>query len=168
MLLTQVHASMSSRKPLPIAVARFRGFTLIELLLATVVAATLLTIAVSASSTYWDKARVARAQADLTAIEGRIQLYESTTNALPTSLAQIGEGTLLDPWGHPYYYLDFSGLKGKGKMRKDRNLVPINTDYDLYSAGKDGATLPPLLAAPSQDDVVRASNGGFVGLAADY
>lgn len=53
-------------------------------------------------------------------------------------------------------------------MRKDRNLVPINSDYDLYSAGHDGATLPPLLAPVSRDDVIRANNGGFIGLASDF
>lgn len=28
--------------------------------------------------------------------------------------------------------------------------------------------MPPLTAPQSQDDVVRANNGGFVGLASDY
>lgn len=145
-----------------------RGHTLLELLLAVVVMATLATLANAGYSSYMQKARVSRAETDLTSIEARIAAYEATHGELPTSLAQIGEDTLLDPWGHTYSYLDFTGLAGKAKMRKDRNLVPINSDYDLYSTGQDGATLPPLTAPVSHDDIVRANNGGFLGLATDY
>ena len=147
---------------------RCRGFTLLELMLALVVVAALATLATSAYSSYMEQARVAQAEQDLTWIESRIALYQTTNGGLPTSLAAIGEASMLDPWGHAYRYLDFSGLRGKGQMRKDRNLVPINSDYDLYSAGKDGSTLPPLVAPVSHDDVIRANNGGFVGLATDY
>jgi general secretion pathway protein G len=55
-----------------------------------------------------------------------------------------------------------------GQMRKDKNMVPINTDFDLYSMGKDGESVLPLTAKKSQDDIVRASNGAFVGLGSDY
>lgn len=137
-------------------------------MLALAVMSVLAMLASSAYSSYMEKARVTQAQTDLTAIEARLALYAATKNELPTSLAQVGESTLLDPWGHPYRYLDFTGVQGKGAMRKDRNLVPINSDYDLYSTGQDGATTPPLTAPVSQDDVIRANNGGFVGLATDY
>ena len=56
----------------------------------------------------------------------------------------------------------------RGQMRKDRNLVPINSDYDLYSMGKDGKSSPSIIAKPSLDDIIRASNGSFVGLAANF
>jgi general secretion pathway protein G len=46
--------------------------------------------------------------------------------------------------------------------------VPINTTYDLYSKGKDGDSSPPLTARASQDDVVRANDGGFIGLGSRY
>jgi general secretion pathway protein G len=46
--------------------------------------------------------------------------------------------------------------------------VPINSDFDLYSVGRDGQSAPALTAKVSQDDIVRANNGGFVGLASDY
>jgi general secretion pathway protein G len=38
----------------------------------------------------------------------------------------------------------------------------------LYSAGRDGVTVKPLTAQSSQDDVIRARNGRFVGLVRDY
>ena len=53
-------------------------------------------------------------------------------------------------------------------MRKDKNLVPLNTDFDLYSKGPDGASQKPLNAEASRDDIVRANNGAYVGKAEDY
>ena len=44
-----------------------------------------------------------------------------------------------------------------GKMRKNRFLVPINSEYDLYSMGKDGKTQMPLTAKASRDDVIFAN-----------
>ena len=95
---------------------------------------------------------------------------------------------MTDPWGNPYQYLriDSSGVPGAGgpggggpggggpgggglgQVRKDKNLVPINSDYDLYSMGRDGQSVSPLTAEPSRDDVVRASNGSYIGLAERY
>jgi general secretion pathway protein G len=46
--------------------------------------------------------------------------------------------------------------------------VPLNSDYDLYSSGPDGESRSPLTAAPSRDDIVRANNGGYIGLAGEY
>jgi general secretion pathway protein G len=34
--------------------------------------------------------------------------------------------------------------------------------------GKDGISSAPLTAKASADDVIRANNGGFIGLAARY
>jgi len=147
---------------------RSAGFTLLELLLAIVVVGTLTTLAISSYASHMRQARVSRAIGDIASIEARIAAFQATNNQLPASLAQIGASALLDPWGHPYRYLDFAGLNGTAQMRKDRNLVPINSDYDLYSTGEDGSTLPPLLAPVSHDDVIRANSGGFVGLATDY
>jgi general secretion pathway protein G len=170
-LLRQRHPSVHlsiSKSPRATRAESLLGFTLLELMLALVVVGTLATLASSSYSSYMEKARVTAAESDLSRIEARVAAYAATNSALPTSLAQIGESGLLDPWGHPYHYLDFTGLSGRGQMRKDRNLVPINSDYDLYSIGADGATLPPLTAPPSRDDVIRANNGGFIGLATDY
>jgi general secretion pathway protein G len=53
-------------------------------------------------------------------------------------------------------------------LRKDGELVPLNTDFDLYSLGPDGVSALALPAAPSHDDVVRAGNGAYIGLAVNY
>jgi general secretion pathway protein G len=55
-----------------------------------------------------------------------------------------------------------------GQIRKDRFLVPVNSDYDLYSMGKDGQSQAPFTAKASRDDIVRASDGQYVGLAEDF
>ena len=50
-------------------------------------------------------------------------------------------------------------------MRKDRFLVPINSDFDLYSMGKDRISQIPLTAKASRDDIIRANDGAYIGLA---
>jgi general secretion pathway protein G len=44
----------------------------------------------------------------------------------------------------------------------------VNSDYDLYRSGKDGASQPPLSPQASRDDIVRAQNGAYMGLASEY
>jgi general secretion pathway protein G len=97
-----------------------------------------------------------------------INRFQANQGAYPASLADVGFAALRDPWSNPYQYLDFSGVKGKGQFRKDRNLVPIDSDYDLYSMGPDGDSVPPLTAAASRYDIVRANDGHFIGKAEDY
>ncbi len=57
---------------------------------------------------------------------------------------------------------------GQGGARKDRHLHPISSDFDLYSMGKDGDSVKPLTAQKSHDDVIRASDGGYYGLAKNF
>ena len=47
-------------------------------------------------------------------------------------------------------------------------MVPLNTDYDLYSVGADGESSGPLSASKSKDDVIRALKGGYIGLASNF
>jgi general secretion pathway protein G len=109
-------------------------------------------------------ARVAKAIGDIQAIQTEV----SSLDSLPTSLAAVNRAGYQDPWNRPYVFLKLEGTKGKGAARKDHFLVPLNSDYDLYSKGKDGASSGPLTAKASGDDVIRANNGGFIGLASRY
>ena len=59
-------------------------------------------------------------------------------------------------------------IADKGGARKDRHLHPISSDFDLYSMGKDGDSVKPLTAQKSHDDVIRASDGGYYGLAKNF
>jgi len=146
-----------------------RGYTLLELMMAIIVAGVVGTLAFSSYGAYVKRARTAAAIADIGKIQLAVDRYALNHDSeLPPDLATIGMGGLLDPWGRPYVYLSFAGLKGKGAMRKDKNLVPINTEYDLYSMGPDGQSRAPLTAKASRDDIVRANDGGYIGVAADY
>jgi general secretion pathway protein G len=147
--------------------ARARGVSLLELVFAAGMMALLAAIAVPSYRSYVDRLNNQTAINDIAIISQAIERYYSDNWRLPASLADISQDRRLDPWGHPYQYLDFA-FATRGQMRKDRNLVPINSDYDLYSMGKDGSSVPPLTAKVSRDDVVRAGNGGFVGLASDF
>jgi general secretion pathway protein G len=113
-------------------------------------------------------AKVARAVGDINAIETDIVGYESANGQFPDDLSQIGDDVILDPWKNPYQYLNHTNLKGNGKARKDRFLVPLNSDYDLYSMGADGQSVAPITSSKSQDDIIRASNGAYVGLASQF
>ncbi len=124
-------------------------------------------IAIPRLSDTIEKARVAKAIGDLHAIN--IELL--SLDSLPASLAGVGRAAYLDPWGNPYQYLRFPASNGKAPpagARKDRFLVPINSMFDLYSLGKDGLSVAPLTAKASQDDVVVANDGGYIGLAKNY
>lgn len=153
------------------------GFTLVELLVSVAIVGLLSAIGILNMSTAIEKARVTRAIAEIRGMEKEIAKYELDTSGLPQSLADIGWGSRLDPWGSPYQYLNFAtaahgnghGSGGlPGRARKDKSLVPLNSTYDLYSMGRDGKSKTPLTAHDSWDDVVRAGDGAFVGLATDF
>jgi general secretion pathway protein G len=148
-----------------------RGLTVIELLIVLAILSTLAAIAIPAYSDVTEKARIIKAIADIRALEGEVAAFETSRGRLPMNLAEIGRGNLVvDPWGNPYEYLNFAeaGPGAQGKMRKDRFLIPLNSTYDLYAKGKDGDSRPPLTAKTSQDDVIRANDGAYVGLAQNF
>ena len=136
-------------------------------MLALAILAVVAAIAMPSYTRYRDKVNVARAIADIDTISQALERYWAVNGSYPGSLADI-KMQLTDPWGNPYYYTNIASARGAGGLRKDKNLVPINSDFDLYSAGKDGATVAPLTARASHDDIIRANNGAFIGLAEDY
>lgn len=128
----------------------------------------LLAIALPAYDSWRTRTRTAQAVTDIAAIATRLSLHWQDARSYPASLAEIGMAGTLDPWGNPYQYLNLQTLRGNGHARKDHSLVPINTDFDLYSMGPDGRSVGPLTARASRDDIVRANDGRFIGLASDY
>ena len=147
---------------------RHVGFTLVELVITLAIILTLAAIAVPNLLGAINQAKIAKAVGDIHSINIDITGYEVQNGQYPNTLADIGDGSYLDPWGNPYQYLNFANAKGKGKMRKDRFLVPINTYFDLYSMGADGTSVPPLTAKASQDDIILANDGAYIGLASQY
>jgi len=143
------------------------ALTILELLVAAAIVVTAAAVAVPIYVRNREAGRVLLAIADIRAMDHEIYVYESTGGGPPPNLSGIGRGGLRDPWGRPYEYSVNTG-SGTGHDRRDRLFKPLNTDYDLFSKGKDGQTQQKLDQAESVDDVVRALNGAYIGLAADF
>jgi general secretion pathway protein G len=143
------------------------GFTLIELIIVICILGILAALAVPAFSAYVERANVARAIAEIHTIQNEIASFEIDQNRLPADLNEIKWGAYRDPWGNPYQYTNFE-ITPKGKWRKDKFLVPINSTFDLWSMGPDGKTTAPLTAKFSKDDIIRANDGSFIGRASLY
>lgn len=119
-----------------------RGFTLVELLLVVVIIGALVAMVMPRLAGRSDQARVAAAQADISAnISTALKLYELDNGVYPTSEEGLQallsksssainwngpylERKPIDPWGRVYQY------KSPGDNRA--------YGYDLYSLGRDG------------------------------
>jgi len=141
------------------------GFTIIEISVSLVLMGILAGIAIPLYTGYIDQARNETAISDIRGCSLALARYYSDNGSYPDDLAVAGCATSPDPRGNPYQYLNVQTAKNKGKMRKDRFLVPINSDFDLYSMGKDRISQIPLTAKASRDDIIRANDGAYIGLA---
>lgn len=145
---------------------RQRGVTLLELMVVVAAAVLLTTFAIPAYTGYVERSRMSRAIGDIGNISLQLYRWQLNTRSFPATLADAGIATT-DPWGRPYEYTRVQGTP-QNLLRKDHNLHPINTDFDLYSVGPDGSTQKPLTAGPSRDDIIRANDGKYIGVAAKY
>lgn len=144
-----------------------KAFTIIEMMIAVAILGVAAAIAIPIYTGYKVKLNTAIAVKDIVNIQVAVESYYQAKDVFPNSLTDVNMNLLLDPWGAPYVYLNLDGVP-IGFMRKDQALVPINSDYDLYSKGPDGASVAPLTATMSRDDIIRGNNGSFIGVAADY
>jgi general secretion pathway protein G len=164
------------------------GFTLLELMIVVAIIGTLAAIAIPGLISYRTKAKIALAVSEIKILEQEIKLYETANMNLPNDLSEVTLGNMSDPWGSPYQYLkiteddededeDDNGKKKKGKKekgkkkakpREDKSKAQVNLDFDLYSMGKDGKSKSRLTDKASLDDIVRANDGNFIGLASEF
>ena len=146
------------------------GMTLIELVLGLFLIGILSAIAIPIWTNYSEKLELNQAKMDIRIIGLKVTAYFSDKLKFPDTLTEVGSGGSLDPWGNPYQYLNIGdgGMVALANARKDLFLVPLNSDYDLYSMGKDGESSAPLVNPVSWDDIIRANDGKFVGLASEY
>ena len=147
---------------------RMRGFTLVEILIVLAIAGIIAAIAFPAVDRYIERSRVAECVVTIGTMSESIKKFERANGALPASLAAAGYGGKLDPWSRPYEYHNLLTGAGNGQARKDKKLAPLNSDFDLYSVGRDGETAASLGNAKSRDDIVRARDGRFIGLAEEF
>ena len=146
------------------------GFTLVELMIVGALIGTLSMIIVPLLFGYTERMRRQQTLVDLREMDAGIAVYVMDNNTLPMSLNEVGYGSRVDPWGRPYQYLNImaGGPGVMGKRRKDHFMVPVNSDYDLYSMGPDGQSRPPFTAKASRDDIIRASNGNWIGPVSEF
>ena len=144
------------------------GWTLVELLIIVALIGVIAGILMPILTQQIHRAKIQKAIADIRLLEFELKRYEAAEERLPDTLEDLQIQLPSDPWGHPYEYLVFRGPGWRGKARKDRFLVPINSTFDLYSIGPDADTQPPLQNKKSWDDVVRANDGAFLGLGKDF
>ena len=143
-----------------------RGFTLVELMISCAIILTIFAMAIPSALSAITAGKNARAVGDIRAIGDDLQAYYASNAQFPQFLSDINDN-YKDPWGNPYKYLNFAYAK-PNQMRKNRFLFPFNTWFDLYSMGADGKTQLGLTAPESQDDIVWANDGDYVGLVEDY
>lgn len=144
------------------------GLTLVELMMVVAIIGVLAAIAIPAYDDYVEEARVAQAVSDIASISAKAEAYWNDERDYPGGLADIGAAGMLDPWENPYQYTKLFGEKGNGGSRKDRKLNPLNSDFDLYSMGKDGQSKTQISNIVSLDDIIRANDGKFIDLASKY
>lgn len=134
--------------------------------------AILTAIAVPSYQRYMERAKVSEAVQEMGDIQLRIERFRTRNLRLPNTLAEattgIAAAALEDPWGRAYTYYNYTAGTTPDPTRRDKNLKPLNSDYDLYSVGKDGVTHQQLNHANSGDDVVRALDGSFIGYGRDF
>lgn len=146
---------------------RHRGLTLVELIVVVAILGLIGSMATLTLQSFAEKGRIRKSRSELASIQTKIKIFNARNDSLPDSLADVNKGKFLDPWGTLYQYNNLDNVP-KGKWRKDKNLVPLNSDYDLWSNGKDGDSEPPLTAKTSYDDIIRANNGTYIGIASKY
>lgn len=154
---------------MPIAAVRpslHRGASSPEVAAALAVVVLLASLAVPAFTGYVERGRTARAVSEIGTISLQLDRWQRTTASLPATLGEAGIAAV-DPWGRPYVYLRIADGPA-ARQRKNGALAPLNADFDLYSYGPDGLSQPPITAATSRDDIVRARNGSFIGVAQTY
>ena len=148
------------------------GFTLLELMIVVAILALLAAIAGPVYRAHTLRIRNSQAIADIALLSAEIARYRSNNaGQLPGALTDLTGVTIpTDPWGNAYSYMNIEDATkvNPSKVRWDKNLKPINVDYDLYSIGPDGQSKQKITDKESLDDIIRANGGEYLGLANEY
>jgi general secretion pathway protein G len=155
-----------------------QGYNILEIAIVSAIVALLAAIAYPTYTRQVEKAQTGTASRDISAIAQEIEKFQTRMGRLPLDLGEISMSGLRDPWHSPYVYLNMfenetnfrvgGGVGTPPNTRQDAFGRPVNSDYDLYSFGPDGISVPSLKGSASLDDVVRCKDGSFIGQARDF
>lgn len=141
-----------------------QGMTLVELIVVVAILGVLATMAVPSFEDYIRTAKIGACASDLRVIDKAVTAYYIDRNVLPEHLSDVGMDNQLDPWKNPYVYNINSGTAPDPPLKYTPGGDVLNTDYDLYSKGADGATnLGGDPDSTTKDDIARANDGAFIG-----
>ena len=144
------------------------GFTLIELMIVVAILVILAGIGLPAYRNHLEKAQIVTAVAEIKMITIQIEAYRATNFDLPADLSDVGYEGFEDPWGNPYIYVNLKAGGGPVQARVNGNNNPLNSDFDLYSMGRDGKTHNRINQTMSLDDIIRGKEGNFIGPVSKY
>lgn len=139
------------------------GFTLVELMVVVAILGVLATMAIPLFNGYMKTVKNGACTADIRSIDKAIQAYVIEKNALPASLNDLGMGNPLDPWQRPFEFQVLGPGPAPAPLQDEVLGDRLNMDYDLYSKGEDGLSDPVSGTPGNADDIVRSSDGVYVG-----
>lgn len=145
-----------------------KGFTLVELIVVMGILAALVLMALPAYTRFKNNAKTASCAADLRTLEKDITAYIVDKGTLPASLNDVGRGNFNDPWGRQYNYYKILSDADPDSYKGILGVDQLNTDFDLYSTGVDGLSAKSLNQPSCNDDIIRAADGGYVGLGGEF
>ena len=145
------------------------GITLVELAIVVLIAALIIGTITPVYLHIVENKRTDLAINEITRFQKDIDRFNRRNARFPADLAEAFGSVPIDPWGNGYHYTNIRNNTGASiGPRTGDNLKPLNADYDLYSDSPDKASLSPIGASESRDDIIRAKNGNYVGIATDY
>lgn len=140
-----------------------QAFTLVELIVVMGIIGVLAIMAIPMFEKYVATVKDNRSVADIRTLDKACIAYYIEKNVWPATLQVAGVGSQVDPWSRPYEYQLFGG--GATPL-EDFIGNALNTEYDLYSKGPDGATATSSADAAAADDIIRSNDGQYSGLRA--
>lgn len=126
-------------------------------------------IAIPNYMAFIEKGKAAESAATMLEVQTKLEIYFAKNNAMPATLAELGGVAEKDEWGNDFVYVPIDGYPDHlPYARVSQNFAPLNSDYDLWSPGKDGLSNKVIEAEVSKDDIIRALNGSYFGLSRDF
>lgn len=99
------------------------GFTLLELMIVIAIIGVLAVIAIPNFISYREKGMYTVVLQEMRMIDKEMIIFTIENGRFPDNLGEIGLGSLEDPWGNPYQYLNIQNVKGKGKWSTLKNYL---------------------------------------------